>query len=139
MVGTAFDYLRFCQMILNKGQWNGVRLLAPKTVELMTRNHLNGGDGDIASMGHTRFLNVNRHGQGFGLGFSVVVDLVKLQTIGSEGELAWGGVASTAFMIDPKEQMALVFMTQLVPSSTYNIRCELRTLLYQALVDPEQK
>ena len=132
LVGTARDYMRFCQMLLAKGVHGSQRLLGRKTVELMTMNHL---DGDLAAMGQPRFAEMNYHGIGFGLGFSVVLDLAKAQIIGSPGELAWGGMASTAFWIDPREDLAVVMMTQLVPSSTYPIRRELRVLTYQAIVD----
>ena len=130
LVSTARDYMRFCQMLLGRGTFGGVRLLGRKTVELMTMNHLN---GDMAAMGQPRFGESNFHGIGFGLGFSVTLDPAKAQISGSVGEYAWGGMASTAFWIDPVEDMAVVMMTQLVPSSTYPIRRELRVLTYQAL------
>ncbi len=132
LVSTARDYMRFCQMLLNRGALGDVRLLGRKTVELMTLNHL---DGDMAAMGQPRFGESNFHGIGFGLGFSVTLDPAKAQIAGSAGEYAWGGMASTAFWIDPKEEMSVIMMTQLIPSSTYPIRRELRVLSYQALVD----
>jgi CubicO group peptidase (beta-lactamase class C family) len=132
LVSTARDYMRFCQMLLGRGALGDVRLLGRKTVELMTLNHLN---GDMAAMGQPRFGESNFHGIGFGLGFSVTLDPAKAQIAGSAGEYAWGGMASTAFWIDPKEDLAVVMMTQLIPSSTYPIRRELRVLTYQALVD----
>lgn len=132
LVSTARDYMRFCQMLLGRGALGDVRLLGRKTVELMTLNHL---DGDMAAMGQPRFGESNFHGIGFGLGFSVTLDPAKAQIAGSAGEYAWGGMASTAFWIDPKEDLAVVMMTQLIPSSTYPIRRELRVLTYQALVD----
>jgi CubicO group peptidase (beta-lactamase class C family) len=132
LVGTARDYMRFCQMLLGMGVLESTRLLGRKTVELMTRNHL---DGDMAAMGQPRFAESNYHGIGFGLGFSVMLDPAKAQIVGSPGECAWGGMASTAFWIDPKEDMAVVMMTQLTPSSTYPIRRELRVLANQAIVD----
>jgi CubicO group peptidase (beta-lactamase class C family) len=132
LVGTARDYMRFCQMLLNGGAHGSARLLGRKAVELMTRNHLG---GDMAAMGQPRFAESNYHGIGFGLGFSVMLDPAKAQIIGSPGECAWGGMASTAFWIDPKEDMAVVMMTQLTPSSTYPIRRELRVLAYQAIID----
>jgi CubicO group peptidase (beta-lactamase class C family) len=131
LVGTARDYMRFCQMLLEKGASGSTRLLGRKTVELMTTNHL---DGDMAAMGQPRFAESNYHGIGFGLGFSVVIDLAKAQIVGSQGECAWGGMASTAFWIDPTEDLAAVMMTQLIPSSTYPIRRELRVLTYQAII-----
>jgi CubicO group peptidase (beta-lactamase class C family) len=132
LVSTARDYMRFCQMILGRGALGTTRLLGRKTVELMTMNHL---DGDMAAMGQPRFAESNYNGIGFGLGFSITLDPAKAQIVGTQGECAWGGMASTAFWIDPKEDLAVVFMTQLVPSSAYPLRRELRVLSYQALVD----
>jgi CubicO group peptidase (beta-lactamase class C family) len=132
LVGTARDYMRFCQMLLARGVLGETRLLGRKTVELMTMNHLN---GDMAAMGQPRFAESNYHGIGFGLGFSVTLDPAKAQIAGSPGEFAWGGMASTAFFVDPKEEMAVVMMTQLTPSSTYPIRRELRVLTYQSIID----
>ena len=132
LVGTARDYMRFCQMLLARGVHGAQRLLGRKTVELMTMNHL---DGDMAAMGQPRFAESNYHGIGFGLGFSVTLDPARAQILGSPGEHAWGGMASTAFWVDPQEDMAVVMMTQLTPSSTYPIRRELRVLAYQAIVD----
>ena len=132
LVGTARDYMRLCQMLLDRGACGPNRLLGRKTVELMTRNHL---DGDMAAMGQPRFAESNYHGIGFGLGFSVMLDPARAQIVGSPGEYAWGGMASTAFWVDPAEDMAAVMMTQLTPSSTYPIRRELRVLAYQAIVD----
>jgi CubicO group peptidase (beta-lactamase class C family) len=132
LLSTAGDYLRFCQMMLNKGELDGVRLLGRKTVELMTTNHLR---GDMADMGQPRFSETSFYGVGFGLGFSIMLDPAKAEILGSPGEFAWGGAASTAFWIDPVEDMAVLLLTQLMPSSTYPIRRELRVLTYQALVD----
>jgi len=132
LTSTASDYMRFCQMMLNKGELNGVRLLGRKTVELMMTNHLR---GDMAAMGQARFSESSYEGIGFGLGFSVTLDPARAQILGSAGECAWGGAASTAFWIDPAEDMAVIMLTQLMPSSTYPIRRELRVLTYQAVVD----
>jgi CubicO group peptidase (beta-lactamase class C family) len=132
LTGTARDYMRFCHMMLNGGVAGSQRLLGRKTVELMTMNHL---DGDMAAMGQPRFAESNYHGIGFGLGFSVTLDPARAQILGSPGEYAWGGMASTAFWIDPEEDMAVVMMTQLIPSSAYPIRRELRVLAYQAIID----
>ena len=132
LVGTARDYMRFCRMLLAGGAHGAERLLGRKTIELMTMNHL---DGDMAAMGQPRFAESNYHGIGFGLGFSVVLDPARAQILGSTGECAWGGMASTAFWIDPTEDLAVVMMTQLVPSSTYPIRRELRVLTNQAIVE----
>ncbi len=132
LVSTSGDYLRFCQMMLNKGVFDGQRLLGRKTVELMTSNHLR---GDMAAMGQARFSESSYEGVGFGLGFSVTLDPARAQVLGTAGEYAWGGAASTAFWIDPVEDMTVIFFTQLTPSSTYPIRRELRVLTYQAVED----
>ncbi len=132
LVSTAPDYMRFCRMMLNRGALDGVRLLGRKTVELMTANHL---PGDMAAMGMPRFSESPYTGIGFGLGFSVMLDPARAQIVGSPGEYAWGGAASTAFWCDPAEDMAVVLLTQLMPSSAYPIRRELRVLAYQAIVD----
>jgi CubicO group peptidase (beta-lactamase class C family) len=132
LVSTSADYLRFCRMMLNKGTLEGTRILGRKTVELMTSNHLR---GDMAAMGQARFSESTYTGIGFGLGFSVMLEPAKAQIVGSPGEYAWGGAASTAFWIDPAEEMAVILMTQLMPSSTYPIRRELRVLTYQAVID----
>ena len=132
LVSTASDYLRFCRLVLNGGVLDGVRLLGRKTVALMTTNHLR---GDLAAMGTPRFAETSYDGIGFGLGFSVMLDPARAQILGSPGECAWGGLASTAFWIDPSEDMAVVLLTQLIPSSALPIRKELRVMTYAALVD----
>ena len=133
MVGTIDDYHRFACMLLGKGELEGQRLLGRKTVEYMARNHLP-GNCDLAAMGQPVFTETPYEGIGFGLGFSVVVDPAAANVLDSPGEFAWGGAASTYFWIDPQEEVIAVFMTQLLPSSTYPIRRELKTLVYQALV-----
>ncbi|HSH99581.1 MAG TPA: serine hydrolase domain-containing protein [Reyranella sp.] len=132
LVSTAADYLRFCKMMLNKGELDGVRLLGRKTVELMTTNHLK---GDMADMGMPRWSETTAEGIGFGLGFAVMIDPAKAHILGTRGEYNWGGAASTTFWCDPVEDMAVVMLTQLMPSTTYPIRRELRVLAYQAIVD----
>ena len=134
LVSTAADYLRFMRMLRNKGELNGERILGRKTVEFMTINHLP-GNTDLAGIGQKVFSEMPFDGIGFGLGFSVVLDPAKSGIIGSPGEYAWGGAASTAFWIDPVEDMSVLFLTQLMPSSSYPIRRDLRVLSYQALVD----
>ncbi len=133
MVGTIDDYHRFAKMLLGKGQLDGTRLLGRKTLEYMTSNHLP-GNCDLAAMGQPVFSETPYEGIGFGLGFSVVVDPAAANVLDSPGEFAWGGAASTYFWVDPVEELIVVFMTQLLPSSTYPIRRELKTLAYQALV-----
>ncbi|WP_430912634.1 serine hydrolase domain-containing protein [Methylobacterium sp. sgz302541] len=132
LVSTASDYMRFCRFVLNRGELDGVRLLGRKSVDLMLMNHL---PGDLAAMGTPRFAESSYTGVGFGLGFSVMLDPARAQILGTPGEVAWGGVASTAFWIDPAEDMAVVLLTQLVPSSALPIRRELRVLTYAAVVD----
>ncbi len=132
MVGTIDDYHRFALMLLRKGELDGVRVLGRKTVEYMSSNHLP-GNCDLAAMGQPVFSETSYEGIGFGLGFSVVVDPAAASVLDSPGEYAWGGAASTYFWVDPLEEVVVVFMTQLLPSSTYPIRRELKTLVYQAL------
>jgi CubicO group peptidase (beta-lactamase class C family) len=134
LVSTAADYLKFCQMMLNGGEANGVRFLSPKTVALMTSNHLPGGV-DLPQVSRSLFSEVAYDGVGFGLGFSVTLDPAKTLLPGTAGEYAWGGAASTAFWIDPVEDLVVIFMTQLIPSSIYPLRRELRTLAYSAITE----
>jgi CubicO group peptidase (beta-lactamase class C family) len=132
LVSTAADYLRFCRMLLNGGSLDGVRLLGRKTVELMTRNHLPDGK-DLPALSRSLFSEATYNGIGFGLGFAVTLDPARTLIPGSPGEFSWGGMASTAFWIDPAEDLIAIFMTQLMPSMAYPIRRELRTLVYSAL------
>ena len=134
LYGTIDDYLRFCQMILNGGELDGARLLGRHTVSYMARNHLP-GDVDLEAYGRPLFSETTYDGIGFGLGFSVVIDAAANKVPCSEGELAWGGAASTAFWIDPAESLSVVFLTQLLPSSTHPIRPELKQLVYQSLIN----
>ena len=133
LVSTAADYHRFTQFLLGRGELDGVRLLSPRTVALMTSNHLP-GDADLEAYGRPLFAEMPFNGFGFGLGFSVLKDPVKAKTLSSAGEFAWGGAASTAFWVDPAEELTAMFFTQLMPSSTHPIRQHLRQLVYQALV-----
>lgn len=132
LVGTIGDYLRFCRFLLGRGALDGIRLLGRKTVALMMSNHLG---GDMAAMGTPRFSESTYTGIGFGLGFSVMLDPAAAQIVGTPGECAWGGAASTAFWVDPVEEMAVVLFTQLTPSSTYPIRRQLRVLTYASVLD----
>jgi CubicO group peptidase (beta-lactamase class C family) len=131
LVSTAADYLRFCRMLLNGGVLDGVRLLSPKTVELMTANHLPGGK-ELPDMSVSLFSEASYSGVGFGLGFAVTTNPARTLVPGSEGDFFWGGMASTYFWIDPREQLIVIFMTQFIPSTLYNLRRELRTLVYSA-------
>ncbi|MDQ4021957.1 MAG: beta-lactamase family protein, partial [Actinomycetota bacterium] len=134
LVSSAGDYHRFARMLACGGQLDGVRLLGPRTVRYMIRNHLPGG-ADLETFGRPVFAEARFEGVGFGLGFAVVQDPVAYRTLTSVGEFNWGGMASTAFWVDPVEDLVVLFLTQLVPSSTYPIRTQLRQLVNQALVD----
>ena len=133
LYSTMSDYYQFASMLLNKGELNGKRILGRKTVEYMTMNHLPDGK-DLTEMSESAFSETPYAGVGFGLGFSVMIDPAKSQTLSDVGEFGWGGMASTVFFINPKEDMLVIFLTQLVPSSTYQVRRELRSLVYSALV-----
>ncbi|MDT7580574.1 MAG: hypothetical protein QOK35_1838, partial [Pseudonocardiales bacterium] len=134
LFSTAADYHRLTQMLLRGGELDGARLLGPRTVAYMTRNHLPGGV-DLERFGRPIFAESSFRGVGFGLGFSVVDDAAAGKVLTSPGEYAWGGVASTAFYVDPVEDVTAMFFTQFLPSSTYPIRTRLRTLVQQAIVD----
>ena len=134
LVSTSADYLRFCSMLLNGGELGGRRFLSPKTLALMTANHLPGGK-DLTEMSVSLFSEASNAGVGFGLGFAVVMDPAKALSPTSRGEYYWGGAASTAFWIDPAEELIVIFMTQLLPSSAYPVRRELRTLVYAAMTE----
>jgi CubicO group peptidase (beta-lactamase class C family) len=132
LVSTAADYLRFTNMLVNGGELDGARILSPMTVRLMASNHLPGGK-DLTELSRSLFSESTNAGVGFGLGFAVVFEPPKTLVPCSMGEFYWGGAASTAFWVDPVEKVTAIFMTQLLPSSTYPIRRELRTLVYSAL------
>ena len=136
LVSTAGDYLRFCEMLRNGGALGEVRLLGPKTLQLMRANHLPGGR-DLADSSVSMFSEATYRGIGFGLGFAMTTDVARTQLAGSPGEHWWGGMASTAFWIDPVEDISVVFLSQLIPSSTYPIRRELRTLVNAAVIDSQ--
>ncbi len=132
MVGTLDDYQRFADMLVNGGQLGGNRIIGRKTLEYMTLNHLPGGK-TLNELGQSTFSEAVMNGMGFGLGFSSLVDPAANGAIGSYGSFAWGGAASTAFWVDPLEEVTCVFMTQFLPSSHYPIRRELAATVYQAL------
>jgi CubicO group peptidase (beta-lactamase class C family) len=134
LYGTAGDYHRFTQMLLREGELDGNRLLGPLTVRLMTANHLPGG-ADMQSFGRQSLPDLLQPGNGFGLGFAVVIDPVKAKIPGSPGIFSWGGAASTFYYVDPVQEMTMVFLTQLLPSSTHPIRRQIRQLVAQAVVD----
>ena len=134
LTGSIDDYARFCQMLLNGGILDNARLLSPLTVQYMCSNQLP-DNRDMAAMGQPVWSETNYDGIGFGLGFAVMLDPVKAHTLSSIGECHWGGAASTFFWIDEKQELFTVLFTQLMPSSTYPLRRELRTLVYQSIVD----
>lgn len=134
LVSTAADYMRFCRMLLNGGALDGQRLLAPKTLKLMTANHLPGG-ADLPSLSRSMFSETIYEGVGFGLGFAVTEEPAKTLVPCSAGDFFWGGAASTSFWIDPKEELIGLFLTQLLPSTAYPVRRQLRTLVSSAITD----
>ncbi len=134
LVSTMTDYVRFAEAMLTGAAPGGERLISRKTLALMTANHLPGGV-DLPALSKSLFSEAAYDGVGFGLGFAVTTNAARTLIPGSTGDYFWGGAASTFFWIDPQEQLTCVFMTQLMPSSTYPVRRELRTLVYSALAD----
>jgi CubicO group peptidase (beta-lactamase class C family) len=134
LVSTSEDYLRFCRMLLNGGALDGEQIISPKTIALMGANHLPGGR-DLSTMSRSLFSEAAYAGLGFGLGFSTTIDPAATLIPSSLGDLSWGGAASTFFWIDPKEELIAMLMTQLMPSSAYPIRRQLRTLVYSAFTE----
>jgi CubicO group peptidase (beta-lactamase class C family) len=133
LAGTTADYLRFCEMLRRGGELDGARILGPRTLEMMTRNHLKEGK-DLSAWALGLFSESPNRGVGFGLGFASVIDPVVAGVMGG-GDYYWGGAASTLFLVDPREEISLVFMTQLMPSSTYNFRGQLKNIIYSAIVE----
>ncbi|HET6875002.1 MAG TPA: serine hydrolase domain-containing protein [Acidimicrobiales bacterium] len=133
LVGTAADYLRFAEMLRGGGKLEGVRLLSPRTVAYMTRNHLPGG-ADLEQIGRPLFAETTFDGVGFGLGFSVVTDAIAGKVLTTPGEFGWGGAYSTFFTVAPAEELSILFFTQLLPSSTHPIRSQLKQMVNQAIV-----
>lgn len=138
LVSTAADYMRFARMLLNGGELDGVRLLGPKTLALMAANHLPGGV-DLPSMSRSMFSEATYDGVGFGLGFATTIAPASTMIPGSAGDVFWGGAASTFFWVDPQEELIGLFLTQLLPSSAYPVRRQLRTLVYSAITEPGQR
>ena len=134
LTSTMMDYWRFCQMFLNGGELDGVRLLSRKTVEYMTLNHLPDGK-TMPEMDQSAFSETGSEGTGFGLGFSVIIDPADAQAVTSEGNHSWGGAASTYFWIDPEEDMVGILMTQLMPSRAYPLRPQMQQLVYGSILD----
>ena len=132
LLSTMSDYYRFCSMLLNQGELDGTRIIGRKTLAMMASNHLP-DNKDLTEMSQSAFSETTYQGVGFGLGFSVILDPVKTQSLTDIGEYGWGGAASTVFWVNPKEEMVVIFLTQLLPSSTYQVRRELRSLVYSSL------
>src|SRR5437016_3317688 len=136
LVSTAHDYLRFCRMMLNGGTLDGVQILSPKTVALFSLNYLPEGREIVDLSLPGMFSESGYAGVGFSLGCGVNVDVAKTRLPGSLGEYFWGGAAATAFWIDPKEELTVVFMTQVIGSPTrLTLRRDLRTLVYSAMTE----
>ena len=133
LVSTLEDYARFCEMLRCGGALDGVRIVGPRTLRLMTANHLPGG-GDLSTLALDSFSETTPAGVGFGLGFAATVDGVAAGTA-CQGDYYWGGAASTAFWVDPVEDLYVVFLTQFMPSTTFPFRAQLRSLVYAAVED----
>ena len=133
LTSTTADYLRFCEMLRRGGELDGARILGPRTIDLMARNHLAGGK-DLTQMAIGAFSETAYEGVGFGLGFAMTLDEVDAGSLG-EGDYYWGGAASTIFWVDPLEDLAVIFMTQLMPSATFNFRGQLKNIIYSSIVD----
>jgi CubicO group peptidase (beta-lactamase class C family) len=134
LVGTVSDYANFCEMLLQKGQFRGQQIIGRPILELMTRNHL--GSQSLAQMAVGGFSETSNEGVGFGLGFATTMDAAASGTVG-EGDFYWGGLASTLFWVDPIEDLYVIFMTQLIPSSTFNFRGQLKNIVYGSIKNDE--
>jgi CubicO group peptidase (beta-lactamase class C family) len=134
LASTAGDYLKFTRMLLNGGELDGARILGRKTIEMMTCNLLPDNE-DLTRWALGTFSETANEGYGFGLGFSINLGPSRTSTIGSAGEYAWGGAASTIFWVDPAEQLIVIFMTQFMPSATFNFRGQMKSLVYPAIID----
>jgi CubicO group peptidase (beta-lactamase class C family) len=133
LASTTADYGRFCEMLRGGGQLEGQRIIGGRTLKLMHRNHLPNGT-DLGSIAMGSFSETAYDGVGFGLGFASTLDDVAAGTIGA-GDYYWGGAASTIFWVDPVEDMFVIFMTQLMPSATFNFRGQIKNIIYGAIED----
>jgi CubicO group peptidase (beta-lactamase class C family) len=133
LTSTTADYFRFCEMLRRGGELDGARILGPRTIELMHMNHLPGGK-DLTQLAIGGFSETANEGVGFGLGFASTMGQVATGTLGA-GDYYWGGAASTIFWVDPKEDLSVVFMTQLMPSGTFNFRGQLKSIVYASIID----
>ena len=134
LISTASDYFKFIRMLEGRGKTGNVQLLSPSTFEMMVMNHLP-NNADISTFGRPLGEEIFYDGLGFGLGFGVVVDQAKTRVTCPNGTFSWGGMASTAFWVDPVNEISAMFFTQLIPSSTYPIRQYLRSLVYAAVTN----
>lgn len=132
LLSTLDDYFRFAEMLRLGGEYEGVRILSPRTIAFMRQNHL---AADISAMGPASFAEMPMTGMGFGIGGAVVLSPARARVPGSVGDFSWGGIASTFFWIDPKEQITCVFFTQLIPSNSYPLRAELKAMVHAALLN----
>jgi CubicO group peptidase (beta-lactamase class C family) len=132
LTGTTADYYRFCEMLRRGGDLGGERIVGPKTLEMMHMNHLKDGS-DLSKMALGAFSETPYDGVGFGLGFAMTLNQVSAGGVGI-GDYYWGGAASTIFWVDPKEDLIVVFMTQLMPSATFNFRGQLKNIIYGAML-----
>ena len=133
LLSTTADYSKFCEMLLGGGKYLGCRIIGDRTLKMMSQNHLP-KNADLASVAMGSFSETAYEGVGFGLGFAQTLSEVRAQNLGA-GDFYWGGMASTIFWVDPKESMFCVFMTQLVPSRTFNFRGQLKALVYSSIED----
>jgi len=133
LASTTADYLRFCEMLRRGGELDGARILGRRTIELMAKNHLS-GNRTLTDMAIGAFSETAYEGIGFGLGFATTLDEVASGTLG-QGDFYWGGAASTIFWVDPKEDLIVIFMTQLMPSATFNFRGQLKSIVYSSIVE----
>ena len=133
LTSTTGDYLRFCEMLRRGGELDGARILGPRTLAMMHRNHLKDGQ-DLTQVAIGGFSETANEGVGFGLGFAMTLDGVKNGALG-EGDYYWGGAASTIFWVDPTEDLVVVFMTQLMPSGAFNFRGQLKSIVYSSIMD----
>lgn len=133
LTSTIADYLRFCEMLRRGGELDGARIIGERTLRLMRQNHLKDGR-DLTTMATGAWSETAYEGVGFGLGFATTVDSVAAGTPG-QGDFYWGGAASTIFWVDPHEDLVAIFMTQLMPSTTFNFRGQLKSIVYAAIED----
>lgn len=133
LVGTMADYVRFAEMLRAGGSLDGARVIGTRTLDLMVHNHLKDGQ-DLTQAAIGGFSETANAGIGFGLGFAMTIDQTLTGGL-SSGDFYWGGAASTIFWADQEEDLSVVFMTQLMPSATFNFRGQLKSLVYSAIED----